>query len=71
MELEPEFASARVFCEALLKRGVLSKDTHQTVVRFAPPLTVTRETLDRALAAIEQTFADLDEVTARAEACTA
>jgi ornithine--oxo-acid transaminase len=71
MELEPEFASARVFCEALLKRGVLSKDTHQTVVRFAPPLTVTRETLDRAIAAIEQTFADLDEVTASAEAVTA
>jgi len=71
MELQPEFASARTFCEALLKRGVLSKDTHHTVVRFAPPLTVTRETLDQALAAIELTFADLDEVTASAEAVTA
>lgn len=71
MELQPEFASARTFCEALLKRGVLSKDTHHTVVRFAPPLTVTRETLDQALAAIELTFAGLDEVTASAEAVTA
>ena len=37
VEIDPAFASARAVCEGLLARGVLSKDTHGTVVRFAPP----------------------------------
>ncbi len=71
MALEPAFAGAREFCEALLKRGVLSKDTHGTVVRFAPPLTVTRETLDQALLAIQQTLVDLDNIAVCPEAISA
>ena len=39
---------ARPACEALLERGVLCKDTHGTVVRFAPPLVVGKDTLDEA-----------------------
>ncbi len=56
MELDPEVVTAREFCEALLRRGVLSKDTHHTVVRFAPPLNISRETIDHALAVIEATL---------------
>ena len=41
--------TARRFVETLLKHGVLSKDTHGTVARFAPPLVVTREELDWAV----------------------
>ena len=56
MELDPDVVSARAFCERLMRRGVLSKDTHHTVVRFAPPLNISRETMDQALLAIEATL---------------
>ena len=56
MELDPQVVTAREFCEALLLRGVLSKDTHHTVVRFAPPLNISQGTIDQALAAIEATL---------------
>jgi ornithine--oxo-acid transaminase len=46
VELDPGRASARHFVETLLRHGVLSKDTHGTVARFAPPLVVEREQLD-------------------------
>ena len=46
IELDPAIVSARQFVETLLKHGVLSKDTHGTVARFAPPLIVEREQLD-------------------------
>ena len=45
--------TARPFCEALQARGILAKETHHQVVRFAPPLTVERETLEAALVEIE------------------
>jgi len=40
---------ARPFCEALMRRGILAKETHHQVVRFAPPLTIEREVLEDAL----------------------
>jgi ornithine--oxo-acid transaminase len=40
---------ARPFCEALEHKGVLAKETHHQVIRFAPPLTVTEEELEFAL----------------------
>ena len=49
VELDPGVVSARKFVETLLKHGVLSKDTHGTVARFAPPLIVEREDLDWAM----------------------
>jgi ornithine--oxo-acid transaminase len=48
-EINPRFATARQACEALLAKGVLSKETHHTVVRLAPPLVIAREDLDWAL----------------------
>ena len=41
--------TARPFCEALDEKGVLAKETHHQVIRFAPPLTVTQEELEFAL----------------------
>ena len=46
VELDPRRLGARQFVETLLRHGVLSKDTHGTVARFAPPLIVTREEID-------------------------
>jgi ornithine--oxo-acid transaminase len=58
VEVEPTIASAQAVCLRLLAHGILSKDTHQTVVRFAPPLVITREELDEALKAIAAAFAE-------------
>jgi len=54
VEIDPAFGSARQVCEALLREGVLSKDTHGTVVRFAPPLTIGDEHVDEAVAAFDR-----------------
>lgn len=50
--LKPEAGGARRFCEALLARGILAKETHQHVIRFAPPLIIDQPTIDWALPAI-------------------
>ncbi len=44
---------ARRFCEALQERGILCKETHDTVIRFAPPLVIKKEEIDWALSQIE------------------
>ncbi len=46
--------SARPFCEALMREGVLCKETHDTVIRVAPPLIVTREEIDWAFERFEK-----------------
>jgi ornithine--oxo-acid transaminase len=59
-ELDPAVASARTVCERLMTKGVLSKDTHGTVVRLAPPLVIAREDLDWALDRFEETLHELN-----------
>jgi ornithine--oxo-acid transaminase len=49
MELKSSAGGARRFTEALAERGILAKETHEDVIRFAPPLIVDRDTLDWAL----------------------
>ncbi len=49
VELKPEAGGARRFCEALQNRGILCKETRQHVIRFAPPLIITRAEIDWAL----------------------
>jgi ornithine--oxo-acid transaminase len=46
VEIDTSRVTARRFVETLLKHGVLSKDTHGTVARFAPPLVIEREQVD-------------------------
>ena len=46
VDLDPVRVSAREVVQALAGRGLLSKDTHETVIRFAPPLTIERSALD-------------------------
>lgn len=45
--------SARPFCEKLMESGLLCKETHDTVIRFAPPLVISQEELDWAIAKIQ------------------
>jgi len=53
VELVPEAGGARGFCEQLMAQGLLCKDTHENVIRFMPPLVITREEIDWALERIE------------------
>lgn len=57
VEVDPNVVSARKVCDALLENGVLSKDTHGTVLRFAPPLTISRDEIDWGMERIERVFA--------------
>jgi ornithine--oxo-acid transaminase len=52
--IRKEAGLARPYCEALMKRGILAKETHDQVVRFAPPLVVTRAQLEEVLPAISE-----------------
>ena len=55
MELNGE---ARPYCERLQEEGLLCKETHDTVIRFAPPLIISREDLDWAIGKIKQVFSE-------------
>lgn len=54
VELKPEAGGARRFCEALQGKGILAKETHDHVIRFAPPLVIDKETIDWALPSIRE-----------------
>ncbi len=59
IELDPQRASARDVCERLMTKGVLSKETHETVVRIAPPLVITEVQIDETVAALESVLAEM------------
>lgn len=52
VELKPESGPARPFCESLMERGMLCKETHESVIRFAPPLVITRDDIDWAISQV-------------------
>ena len=49
VDIDPAHGSARRLVERLAQHGVLSKETHETVIRFAPPLTITPALIDKAV----------------------
>ena len=68
LEIEPRFAPARAVCEKLMSAGVLSKDTHHTVIRLAPPLVIARQDLDWAIDRIEEVVREVERVAQRSAA---
>jgi ornithine--oxo-acid transaminase len=56
VELKSGAGGARRFCEALKDRGILAKETHENVIRFAPPLVIEKDTIDWALPLIRETL---------------
>jgi ornithine--oxo-acid transaminase len=60
VDFDPAYVDARRIAEALLDKGVLTKETHETVIRFAPPLVVSRAQIDWA---VDQLSAVIDELT--------
>jgi ornithine--oxo-acid transaminase len=59
VELHAAAGGARRFCEALQHEGLLCKETHDNVLRLAPPLTITREDIDWALERLERVLTTL------------
>jgi ornithine aminotransferase len=57
VDIEPAYASARELVERMAAQGVLSKETHETVIRFAPPLTISKTLIDRAVGIFRQVIA--------------
>lgn len=57
IEINPQLCSAREICLALMKNGLLSKETHETVIRLAPPLIISEEAIDQIAQIISETIA--------------
>ena len=54
VEMKEEAGPARKYCEQLQQNGILAKETHETTIRFAPPLIIDRETIDWAMPKIRE-----------------
>jgi ornithine--oxo-acid transaminase len=57
VEIKEERGKARPYCEKLMDLGILAKETHDQVIRFAPPLVISREETDWALETIAKVLA--------------
>jgi ornithine--oxo-acid transaminase len=64
IEIDPAKARAREVCERLMTHGILSKETHETVVRLAPPLVITRDQIDWAVQRIELVLREMSKLRA-------
>jgi ornithine--oxo-acid transaminase len=53
VEVKESSGTARPFCEKLMAQGILAKETHQQVIRFAPPLIISKQEIDWAMTRIE------------------
>lgn len=60
MEVDPARVGARRLCESLQRHGVLSKDTHGTVIRFAPPLTIETAQIDWAVERVQLALREVE-----------
>jgi ornithine--oxo-acid transaminase len=58
VEVDSQCVSGRALAERLVRHGILTKETHDNVIRFAPPLVITREELEDALERIRRAFAE-------------
>lgn len=59
IELHPEVGGARRYCERLRERGMLCKETHEHVIRVAPPLVIRPDEVDLALETLGLVFGEL------------
>jgi ornithine--oxo-acid transaminase len=50
---------AKDVCKLLLKEGMLCKETHETVIRFAPPLMIKKSEIEWALSKIKKVFSSI------------
>ncbi|MEO1244659.1 MAG: ornithine--oxo-acid transaminase [Pseudomonadota bacterium] len=62
IEIDPDKCSARAICEALMNRGLLSKETHETVVRLAPPRVISQAEIDWAVSQIKGVLSEANSL---------
>lgn len=62
IEIDPKLCKARAIVEALMARGLLSKETHETVVRLAPPLVISQDQLDWAIRQLSEVIDEFDRL---------
>ncbi|HTJ97727.1 MAG TPA: ornithine--oxo-acid transaminase [Rhodocyclaceae bacterium] len=62
IEVDPAILDARAVCEALMQRGLLTKETHHTVIRLAPPLTIADAELELGIKLIAEVITHLGQV---------
>lgn len=60
LEIDPNKANAHELCLQLIQNGVLSKDTHHTVLRLVPPLTITKNQIDEVVSAVRKTLVEFE-----------
>ena len=59
IEIDTKIISGRELCKRLLTKGILSKETHDSVIRFAPPLVITKKEIDWALGIFNQVISEI------------
>ena len=67
LEFYPETGGARPYCEKLKENGLLCKETHDHIIRFAPPLIITKDQIDWALKIISKCIGDPDHADRKIE----
>lgn len=58
VEIKKESGTARKYCELLKNEGILAKETHETTIRFAPPLIIDKQTIDWAIPKISKVLSE-------------
>lgn len=59
IDIDPSLATGREVCEALMKKGVLAKDTHGSTIRLAPPIVISKKDLDWGIDQLEAVLHEL------------
>ena len=59
--IDPNYVSGKDLSKLLLKEGILCKETHETVIRFAPPLVITKEEIEWALEIITAALTQIEK----------
>ena len=60
LEIDKNIVAGRNFCERLLRKGMISKETHDSTVRLAPPLVIKKREIDTALTIIREIISEIE-----------
>ena len=61
VEIDTKIINGRKMSERLLRKGILSKETHASIIRFAPPLIIKKKEIDWAVPIIKETLKEIEE----------
>ena len=62
VEINTKIIDGRSICKLLLKKGILSKETHESTIRFAPPLIIEKKEIDWAVQTFKDTLKEIEQV---------